>query len=577
MDDAKFVQCKRITVDRFLQATLYSIVAQIAPVTIFLLFVNINLFHPITWFLDTSRLVFSLYTWVYMCPLIIAVATHGIVWSKVFLSHTHYYPNRFILILNTCTKKAALLATHTLVGFCTAWIFVQILRWTQATGDLSPEGQWCLLISGMFMGSYHFIKSRLKLTQDVPFPLVQQRRFLRIRAHLYSILQSSFITALMPSLVYVSLTIVLMPFTIAQFHLDDHLTMAALFRNWKLLVYIWLLASQILSTMQFMEQLFIVLLTEHQPFAISHQGPNSPQQLTLADALNADHFKIIQELASLDLYSLGDGVNKQRRRELFSLSIPGGHPYNWRAVSEATMRNVSTFTKQLIAAIENVQSYEKSQSQSPTSTTTILSHQQRKIQSASQMAEKIMQRQMNENMGIRNMSHIYPGEETSAVVDRRAKILQRLPPPQDVQQGVENCLRTAKGKLLALPGINYFLAEQHYARVYYVLKQSQRIVWLLQGISTLASCSIREDEYGIVQKTLPAIVAQLLELKLVTDQVDAISMDRKRFKSHQKALRSAVKRSLYNIASTFGDYLNDLILPEADREALVAYVYYREN
>lgn len=568
MDDSKAVQCKRITVDRFLMATLYSIAAQIAPVTIFLLFVNFNVLHPITWLLDTSRLVFSIYTWIYMMPLVLSVATHGIIWSKVFLSRTDYHPNRFMLILNTCTKKAALLLTHTLVGFFTAWLFVKILSWR--AGTLSDEARWCLLFGGMFMGSFHFLKSRLKLIQNVPFPLIQQRRFLRIRAHLYSILRSSFFTALMPSFIYVSLAVLLIPFTASQLHQDD-LTLRTLFSNWRLLVYIWILASQILSNMQFMEQLYIVFLTEHQEFAV--QAPLATH-LTLADALKADHFKIIQELASLDLYSLGnDPKNGPRRRELFSLSIPGGHPYNWRAVSEATMRNISAFTAQLVTAVECVQSYEKkNQSQSPTA---LLSQQQ--IRSASQLAEKVLQRQ---NMhGIRNMSHIYPGhadgeEVMSTIGDRRPKILQRLLPPPDVQQG----LRAVKAKLLALPGIHYLLAEQHYARVHYTLKQSQQIVWLLEGISQLASCSLREDEYGIVQKTLPAIVAQLLELKGVTDRVEAtISMDRSKCRSHQKALRSAVKRSLYNIASTFGDYLNDLILPDADREALLAYVYYREN
>lgn len=560
MEDSKVVQCKRITVDRFLKATLYSIAAQIAPVTIFLLFVNFNLFHPITWLWDTTRLIFSVYTWIYMFPLVLAVSMHGIIWSKIFLSQTDYYPNRFMLILNTCTKKAALLVTHTLVGFFTAWLFVKILSW-KAVGGLSDESRWCLLFGGMFMGSFYFLKSRLKLIQDVPFPLIQQRRFLRVRAQLYSILQGSFFTALMPSLIYVSVAILLMPFTLTQIHLDD-LTLSALFSNWKLLVYIWILASQILSNMQFTEQLFKVFLTEYQEFAI--QAPTL-DHLTLSDALKADNFKIIQELASLDLYTLGEAKNAHRRKELFSLSIPGGHPYNWKGVSEATMQNIASFTKQLVAAIENVQSYEKNQSQSPT---------QGKIQSASQMAERIMQRQQHMH-GIRNMSHIYPGgEETAAcLADNRPKILQRLPPPPDVQQG----LRAAKTKLLALPGINYFLAEQHYSRVYFVLKQSQRIVWLLQGISTLASSSLKEDEYGVVQKTLPAIVAQLLELKQVTDQVEKISMDRTKFKGHQKALRSAVKRSLYNIASTFGEYLNDLILPDSDREALISYVYYREN
>lgn len=563
MEDNKVVQCKRITVDRFLQATLYSIVAQIAPVTIFLLFVNFNILHPIKWFLDTGRLVFSVYTWIYMMPLILSVSIHGIIWSKVFLSRTNYYRNRFMMFLNTSSKKTVLLLSHSVVGFFTAWIFVKILNWK--AGTLSAEARWCLLLSGLFMGSYYFIKSRLKLVQDVQFPLIQQHRFLRIRTQLYSILQRSFVTALMPSFIYIFLTIFLMPFTVTQFHIDD-LTFAALMSNWRLLVYIWILASQILSNMQFMEQLFVVFLTEY------HEFPIQGTDLTLADALDAGQFKIIQELGSLDLYLLGQGKTNPRRKELFSLSIPGGHPYNWKAVSEATTRNLSSFTKQLVAAIENVHQYEKNQSQSPTT----LSFQQQKIRSASQMAEKIMNRQMNENMGIRNMSHIFPGGE-EVCVDRRPKILQRLPPPQDVQNGLENSLRLARDKLMALPGINYFLAEQYYARVYFVLKQSQRIVWLLQGIAALASCSIAEDDYGIVQKTLPGLVAHLLELKAVTDQVESISMDRNKFKGHQKALRSAVKRSLYNIASTFGDYLNDLILPDSDREALLSYVNYREN
>lgn len=573
-DQKKAMQCKRITVDRFLLATLYSLVAQLAPVTIFLLAVNFNLFHPITWLLDTTRLILSAYTWLYTLPLIISVCTHGVVWSKVFLSRTHYHRNRFMLILNSGTQKLALLLTHTLVGFFTAWLFVRILNWRAAA--LSTEANWCLLLSGIFMGNFHFIKSRLRLDHTVPFPLIQQRRFLRIRAHLYSILQRSFITALMPSIIYVSLALLLAPFTLPTVHLGEQ-SLSTLLGNWRLLVYIWVLASQILSNVQFMQQLFIVFLTEYQSFPL--QGPSD--LLTLSDALNADQFNIVQELASLDLYTLAEAKDAaQRRRELFSLSIPGGHPYNWRGVSEATMRNVAVFTKQLAAAIENVQSYEKmSQSLSPTGTTAgnAFSHQQAaKVRSASQLAEKILQRQMNENMGIRNMSHIYPGEE-AAVADKRPRILQRLPPPQEVQNGVENCLRSVQAKLMALPGIHYLLAEQHYARVYFVLRQSQRIVWLVQGIAALASRSLREDEYGIVQKTLPSIVAQLLELKAVTDQVDVVSMDRGKIRSHQRALRSAVKRSLYSIASSFGDYLNDLILPDADREALLTYVYYREN
>lgn len=331
-------------------------------------------------------------------------------------------------------------------------------------------------------------------------------------------------------------------------------------------MYIWILASQIIGNMQFMEQLFTILLTEYQEFPVQ-----DPSSLTLADAINADQFKIVQELGSMNLYVLGKANNYHRRKELFSLSIPGGHPYNWKAVSEATLRNITAFTQQLLASIENVQTYEKNQAQSPTA----LAHQQQQIRSASHMAEKILNRQMNETMGIRNMSHVFQSDEE--FTNKRPNILQRLPQPEDVQQGVDRCLQAIQNKLVSLPGIHYLLAEQHYARVYFVLRQSQRIVWLVQGLATLASRSISEDDYGIVQKTLPAVIAQLLELRAVVDRVEKISMDRGKFKGHHRALRSAVRRGLYTIASSFGAYLNDLILTDSDRAALLPYVNYKEN
>lgn len=565
MEDVKIQQCKRMSVERFTRATVYSLAAQITPLTIFLLFINFNIFHPLTWISQTVRLIFSISTWLYMAPLIMVVFLHGVVLSKIYMTRTSYYKNRFVLFLKTCGRKMMSLFTHFLVGFQTAWMFVKIL---ECRGDnfLVMEKLWFILFSGGYMGFYYFVREKMKLKQDAQFPLIQQSRFLRIRQELYSTLYRSLKISITPTLIYVGCGIVFMPFfkdRIADYSLDYSL----LIHNWNLIIYVWILASQILSNLHLMEQLFVIFLTETTQFAIE----DSNGSLTISDAMAIEQFQIIQELASFDLYSLSYNSDKSRRRQIYSLSIPGGHPYNWKAISDTSLKIISEFTKELSTAVDLIAAFEKNKS-IPISAQNSINNPQKGV--ATQAAEKIMNRQLNEGFGIRNMSLFLPENQPA---NQKPSFIQRLPQPQEINHSIENYLAALKDRIYNFPVIHYLLGEQHYERAYYILKRhSQRLVWITQGISGLASKSITEDNYGVVQKNLPQIIQRLLELKAVLDKVENVNLGRRKIKQHYKALKSAVKKSLYLIASSFGDYLNDLLLSDSDRASLLVYVNYKE-
>lgn len=554
MDQSKLNQCKRIIFERCMIATLFGIVAQITPVLIFLLFINFNLLHPITWLWQTCRLMLSVYTWLYLFLLVIAAAIYGVVWSKIYYWGTSFYRNRILLFLNTLGRKTASLCTHILIGLVTAWIFIGISSWRPET-TVSKESGWYLLASGIFMGGYHFVKGGMKLKHDIPFPLIQQRRFVRIRDRLYSVFAGSLRTSCKPTLLYLGTSLLVIPFM--GFTLNrDSWSLSVMTEQWHNLLYVWMLASQILANINFMEELFVILLTESRSFPI--EGTD----LTLAAAIGADQNGIVQELACLDLYQLDSNNNALRRKQVFQLSIPGGHPYNWNAISGVALKSLDRFTKELIAAVEAVTASDKS-------TVNGVTAKEQQVQKgiASQMADKIVSRQMNESYGIRNMSLFQA--EPPVVPQKRLFFLRS----QDSEPIVNP--QWLRAKVLAMSGVRYLFGDQHYERIYFTLKQYQRIIWLSQGIAALACHSISEDQYGVVQKTLPAIIGQLLELKAALDRIENVSVGRKKIKTHLKTLKSGIKRSLCRIASTFGEYINDLLLPESDRALFINYVNYK--
>lgn len=91
--------------------------------------------------------------------------------------------------------------------------------------------------------------------------------------------------------------------------------------------------------------MFEVHLTEWVPFEFKQNNAfnNDDTEVTLSEALSMDKIPIIQHLGYLNLVTMAQG-EKSGRSILFTLSQPGGHPYNWNCVVEKCTGFIGNFT-----------------------------------------------------------------------------------------------------------------------------------------------------------------------------------------------------------------------------------------
>lgn len=456
-----------------------------------------------------------------------------------------------------------------MIGFLTAWLYTRFLRDDYRVlflpkdngSSVLNEKYLFLLLGGTFAGVYYFIKNKLE-KPCLNFPVIQQSRYQQIRAHLYSMVYRSLFKSFVPTLTYVSFYYTFNCFYFRYklanaFHgvsLAEESSLGALYSvltDVRLVLYCWILSSQILTNMNLMQVLFHIFLTEHRQFLVERTSLANDSQVTLVEALACEQIPIIQQLAALDLFTIADSCDPTRRSRLYALSVPGGHPYNWRLVSGECIRLIKDYTSQLSKSIEGATLKPRPDIAKLRPT-------------ASMDAEKLLMKQYNESFGIRSLS-------TSALPTEAPQ------PDAIISKMVDRRLTSIRESLLSIPGIQYLFVEPKTAKTCHLLAtQSQQIVWITQALSSLASHSIREDQFGVVQNDLPLIIRTLLQLKQVLDKVGSIQLDVKKIDRNYVALKAATKRSLYRISAAFADYLNDIVLEPSDVKALLGFVNYRE-
>jgi len=114
-----------------------------------------------------------------------------------------------------------------------------------------------------------------------------------------------------------------------------------------------------------------VHLTDHTVFPIT-SVLSSSTVITLHDALSSP-LVLLKHLALIDLLFLSER-DGNRRKELFSLSIPGGHPHNWNAVSGELLKYLQSFTDSLNAILG-----ELNRGNAPSSSSPQLAEQKRSL------------------------------------------------------------------------------------------------------------------------------------------------------------------------------------------------------
>lgn len=633
------LECKKICAVRCIHAVIYNVAMQFVLLALFVLFVNFSVLHPINWIMETFRLILSIYTWLWITPLISAVIVYGIFLGKSYIHERKIYRTRFMIMYKTTFPKCLFFGLHFLVGYFTTVLYTRFLSEDYKTLFLNQSecgvGEYelntheicinekCLVLSifGALVAVWYCWKKDPSL-EPCEFPIIHQSKYLRIRAFLYSVLWTTLLKLFVP----VAVSLIVYNF-IGHWPLQWFLRRLLSFEfvlngsvhvyDVKFMLILWIMSTHILSNLHLMAFLFQVFLTDPHFFPIEagtvterniFQKPNKQEQeVTLVQALSNSKVPIIRQLAALDLYTLSEyGDLYRRRQQIFTLSVPGGHAYNWNSLSSCCISLINAFNDELGTSIKNVKSgghpIKLNNNAMPnqakymqTFTSTLLTAPVPEFRSstptsATEMAEKVRNRQYNESCGIRNMLSPLPSSNNEQdqllspikpVADPAVRFTQAVSVMQRKIEGV-------KATIFNIPIIRFLFGENELAQLHTMLTISKgdEIGWIVQGLSSIAVHSLREDRYGVVQINLPEIISTLLKLRETINKLptsvfnsSAISPYLRSFQTKPTGaiiLRNAVKRSLYNLCITFNEYLPELVTNPSDLRILQNYVDFLE-
>lgn len=538
-------ECWIVCRDRFKHVILMSVPVNFFMLMVYSIIMNLSLLNPVNWVKEFFTLPDLL--------LMLTVVTYGYFTLKSLLKEKIYYSNRMSKFIRSFTHEAAMLSINILIGIFTTLMFTRYLSDDFKAFTVVEEKKrflnekfTFLVLNGAYIRSYFYFKQR---NDSLNFPPIYQSKALQLRRQIITVLKSSFLNSLLPACKFLGFYAVFggrcchilqrTPFM----GIEDTsiIGVIATVINPRLVVYSWILSSLLWSNMEIMNQIVHLYATAPKEFPICGTS------FTLADALAMSKFRITQQLAAQDLYVLADSPSKTRRKQYYELSIPGGHPHNWRRLVQNSIGVINSFTKELKATIDSISKTQRESNLQSSINQSVYHFYE----------EKRLVKDFNNYNGIRSLSSN-----------------PQMMPPQtvEVKPGAMDAL---KQRLLKNKIIFFFLGSNEYDKLdFLVVQNAQTISWVTQGLAGIMARSIDEDSYGVVQRDVKEILKSLIELKNMLDKcgtVSTVAKDR-----HFLALKAAVRRSLYRVVEKFSRFFDDLLIEPEDVRTLLPFVTYRE-
>ncbi|XP_067391639.1 nucleoporin NDC1 isoform X1 [Emydura macquarii macquarii] len=333
---------------------------------------SIDLFHPIQWI---SNSVNDWYTsYIIFCILLMSVVILIIsIFNVEFYAVVPSIPCSRLALLGKIIHPRQVIhsVVHAIMGMLVAWCAAVMTKGKfqflalpcPASESLDGAVQhMCLneyhlflLLSGAFMGYNYSLLYLVNNMNYLPFPIIQQYKYLRFRRSLPLLVKHSCVE----SLYLVRNVCVAYYFfgyiprawisTTMDLHTDSKLhpldTLTGLL-DLSLLYHTWLCGIFLLITWHIAWLLFKIYATEAHHFPVQPTFAEETDQC-LPKILNSNPPLIIKFLALQDLMLLSQ-YSPVRRQEVFSLSQPGGHPHNWTAISKECLSLLSDLTQKLI-------------------------------------------------------------------------------------------------------------------------------------------------------------------------------------------------------------------------------------
>uniref|UniRef100_A0A8C3PQH2 Nucleoporin NDC1 n=1 Tax=Calidris pygmaea TaxID=425635 RepID=A0A8C3PQH2_9CHAR len=508
------------------------------------------------------------------------------------------------------------------------------------------------LLSGAFLGSSYSLFYLINNMNYLPFPIIQQYKCLRFRRSLPLLVKHSCVESLyfvrnfcvtyyffgyIPK-VWISTTM--------DLHIDSKLhpldTLTGLL-DLSLFYHAWLCGVFLLITWYIAWLLFKIYATETHHFPVQPTFAEETDQC-LPKILSSNPPLIIKFLALQDLMLLSQ-YSPVRRQEVFSLSQPGGHPHNWTAISKECLSLLSDLTKRLIAQQEAAAANGRAKQpagepkgfpqtpgavgtedvsfQSPRSNVIPRASMTSLVKSSltplktspgSDVSSPFGSPALNGKMGILDVNSPWYGSVQSPHVMRRrpklwtsgsdlqmngshheslpvlsaARVGSEAVQPSFIYTWLQNKQEQIKNFLSKRVLIMYFFSKHPEASIQAVFSDAQMHIWALGGLSHLVAASFTEDQFGVVQTTLPNILNTLLTLQEVVDRYFKLphvsskpprisgSLVDTSYKTLRFALRASLRTALYRITTVFGEHLNAVQVSAEHKKRLQQFLEYKE-
>ncbi|XP_029929507.1 nucleoporin NDC1 [Myripristis murdjan] len=513
------------------------------------------------------------------------------------------------------------------------------------------EYQVILLLAGAFVGYCHSVLGVIHNMNYVSFHTVQQYKYLRFKGSLPLVVKCSAIQALYSVRNYLVVYFFLgyVPRTwickTLNLQLNSSLhpldTIAGLL-DFSLLYHLWISGTFLLFTWYITLLLFRIFVTEVYSFPVQSSFTEDVHQC-LPKVLTGQQPAILKFLALHDLALLSQH-SPSRRSEVFSLSQPGGHPHNWNAISQECLSLLADLTQRLVAHHDTVATNGRAKSLSTGSDKKSLSSES----SVTSGTEDVMT--PRPSVLIKTPASVFlrssvgspltvpftpdldspfsspalrrlagPVEQCSpwhgtvqsphimrrgpklwsTSTDSQANSLPSSPAPVPsptpaaskpslLAQFLQNRKEQVKNFLAKRVLIMYLLNKLPEASSQALFADTQSHIWALEGLSYLVKASFSEDQFGVVQTTLPSILSSMLVLQEAVDRHFKLphasskpvrstsSMEDSSYKTLRFALRATLKTAIYRITTTFGEHLNAVQMSAEHQKRLQQFLEYKE-
>ncbi|XP_063154048.1 nucleoporin NDC1 isoform X4 [Candoia aspera] len=554
-------------------------------VAAFISFSSIDLFHPVQWITNSFSDLYTSY--VIFCILLLSVV---ILVINVFNVQFHavvpsIHCSRLALIGKIIHPQQVIHSVaHAVMGMLVAWCAAVMTKGqflflsmpctaTESVPDANlhtclNEYHLFLLLLGAFMGYSYSLRYLVNNLNYLPFPAIQQYKYLRFRRSLpllakHSCMESLYMVrnfcAAYYFFGYIPRAWIMTTMNLRADSSHPLLDTVAGLLDFSLLYHSWLCGLFLLMTWYIAWLLFRIFSTEAHHFPVQPTFAEEADQC-LPKILNSNPPPLLKFLALQDLMFLSQ-YSSVRRQEVFSLSQPGGHPYNWTSICGECLNLLSDLTQKLVI--------------------------QQEIAAANGRLKQPSAGDLTQSFSSPDLQLTgFPDEPHPVMVV--AKDAKEAAQPGSFYIWLQNKKEQIKHFLSKRVLIMYFFSKHPEASVQVLFSDTQMHIWALEGLSHLVAASFTEDRYGVVQTTLPAILNALLTLQEVIDKhfkLPHVSSKPPKtsgnlvdtsYKTLRFALRSSVKTAIYRITTTFGEHLNAVQVSSEHKKRLQQFLEFKE-